>query len=293
MTCLYNFHRIGPTLRFLNPSGKWINLDGCGCCLTPVLLHSLFISACVSDCASRLVLPSACAAVSSAHLGVICEQCGLWWIRNTDLDLIIQIEGVGGWGGDYRSGKTSAPPCSPLPPPPPPPPLPSSSSPCSPYSPHTLGWPCDPLPHITHGSSVRRKGDLTANLARVGPWSWGPGTSQRIPVFSWPPPPLPFPLHFSVPTERQRENISLIFGVDYWGWRACLSGVHWWGTETPALPEHDLETHGEWSLVGKKSWRTSNRGICLSKLDFDENFERLFMYVSKLCRWRLETGILA
>lgn len=95
---------------------------------------------------------------------------------------------------DYRSGKTSAPPrlhFNPNPSSSPSLPPSSSSLLSSTPPPHSLYWPRDPLPHITYGSSVRRKGDLTANLAWDGPWRWGPSTSQRIPIFSWLPPSSP------------------------------------------------------------------------------------------------------
>ena len=134
---------------------------------------------------------------------------------------------------DYRSGKTSAPPClhlttpalhhhlhhhhcpRPLPPP---------------HSQLTF-W---PFLHITHGSSVRRKGDLTANLAQEGPWSWGLSTSRRIPVFSWLP-PSPFPLRSSVPTEQQRENIS----PHFWGW---LLGLESMSVRSPLMRNRDANS---------------------------------------------------
>lgn len=112
----------------------------------------------------------------------------LWWIRNTDLDLIIQIGGITGVERQVRLLAyilTQTPPL--------PPHCHLHHHPCSAPlpPPHSLYWPRDPLPHITYGSSVRRKGDLTANLAWDGPWRWGPSTSQRIPIFSWLPPSSP------------------------------------------------------------------------------------------------------
>lgn len=91
--------------------------DAFFCCLTPPLPRCVILKVnyyvwlflrpthCTASVSSSWTeLSSAHAAVSSAHLGVICEQCGLWWIRNTNLDLIIQI------GGDYTSGKTGESP---------------------------------------------------------------------------------------------------------------------------------------------------------------------------------------
>ena len=134
---------------------------------------------CVIGSMSRVMFSFSCAAMSSTHLGVVCKQCGLWLIRNTDLDLIIQIGGITRVERQMRLLAWLHPIFTPLLPPSS---SSSSSSSLRPPSALTL-W---PLPHITYGSPVRRKGDLTANLA-----CWrrsGPSMSQMIPVFSWPLP---------------------------------------------------------------------------------------------------------
>lgn len=96
---------------------RWINVHQYGCknkveeelsnlsfngkqhYISYYLNQNTFVCTAVHDCVHTwhrcwIVLSSPCTAVPSAHLGVICEQCGLWWIRKTDLDLIIQIGGI-------------------------------------------------------------------------------------------------------------------------------------------------------------------------------------------------------
>lgn len=107
--CLVSQTQPNPEVSQYSPGSKEIfKLEWCEFYPTVILYNLLLItnylrlfSSCtiVCDCTHKrqccwFVFSSSCTAMSSTHLGVICEQCWIWWIRNTDLDLIIQIGGI-------------------------------------------------------------------------------------------------------------------------------------------------------------------------------------------------------